>query len=133
MTRAGQDRGRSRVVLAPTSSRERLNQHKAWPVERIRGDGVQQRRMHDIGDYILPALAARTRFCGYDGGGKVRTVIIDEDSEDQLLTNLRRREGPEQLALRARVSWLYGRWLKEQAQSHGAAVVRSLPWDTTFG
>lgn len=84
------------------------------------------------GDFILPALASQAAFAGVQNGGRVRALFIDEESEEQLLTNLRQREGHEQLPRRARVSWLYGRWLKEQAQDNGASVVPSRPWDTLF-
>jgi len=83
------------------------------------------------GDFILPALAAQTSFCGYPGDGHVRAIIIDEDDEAQLLRNFEGRESTSQ-PLRARVSWLYGRWLKQQAEASGAAVIASRPWQTLF-
>jgi 2-phosphoglycerate kinase len=83
------------------------------------------------GDYVLPRLAAQTSFCGYPGDGRVRAIIIDEDDEDQLLQNFLARESKLQ-PLRARVSWLYGRWLKQQAEASGAVVVPSRPRDTLF-
>ncbi len=48
------------------------------------------------GDYILPALASRSRFSNVQNDGRVRAVFIDEESEEQLLTSLRKREGREQ-------------------------------------
>jgi len=83
------------------------------------------------GDFILPVLAAQTSFCGYPGDGQVRVIIIDEDDEAQLLRNFEERESTSQ-PMRARVSWLHGRWLKQQAEASGAAVISSRPWQTLF-
>ena len=83
------------------------------------------------GDFILPALAAQTSFCGYPGDGQVRAIIIHEDDEAQLLRNFEERESTSQ-PLRARVSWLHGRWLKQQTEASGAAVIASRPWQTLF-
>ena len=30
------------------------------------------------------------------------------------------------------MSWLHGRWLKQQAEASGAAVIASRPWQTLF-
>jgi 2-phosphoglycerate kinase len=83
------------------------------------------------GDFISPALAAQKSFCGNPNDGQVRTVIIDEDDEGRLLKNFEARESALQ-PKRARVSWLYGRWLKKEAQTSGAIVVSSRPWNTLF-
>jgi hypothetical protein len=73
----------------------------------------------------------KTSFCGYPGDGRVRAIIIDEDDEEQLLRNFVERESRLQ-PLRAHVSWLHGRWLKQQAETGGATVVPSRPRDTLF-
>jgi 2-phosphoglycerate kinase len=84
------------------------------------------------GDFILPALAAQKNFCGYpSNAGQVRAIVIDEDDDQQLLRNFAKRESAVQ-EVRARVSWLYGRWLKQEAEANGAIVVPSRPWDTLF-
>jgi len=83
------------------------------------------------GDFILPALAAQTSFRGYPSDAQVRSVIIDEDNEQQLLKNFGERESAMQ-PLRARVSWLYGRWLKQEAEASGAIIIPSRPWKTLF-
>ena len=83
------------------------------------------------GDFILPALAAQTSFCGYPGDGQVRAIIVHEDDEAQLLRNFEEHESTSQ-PLRARVSWLHGRWLKQEAEASGAAVIASRPWQTLF-
>ena len=83
------------------------------------------------GDFILPRLAGQTSFCGYPSDSRVRAIIIEEDDEEQLLQNFLARESKLQ-PRRARVSWLYGRWLKRQAEASGAIVVPSRPRDTLF-
>jgi 2-phosphoglycerate kinase len=85
------------------------------------------------GDFIHPALAAQTTFAGIPNNGQVRAVFLHEDDEGQLLANFAQREpaaGPQ--VTRARVSWLYGQWLKREAVQHGLAVLPARPWDTLF-
>src|SRR3712207_5308329 len=68
------------------------------------------------GDFIHPALAARTRFNEEPNDGRVRAVFLHEPDERQLLANFLQREpesGPQ--VLRARVSALYGQWLQREA------------------
>lgn len=76
------------------------------------------------GDFILPALAVQypEQVCG---------VFIYESDESQILANYLRRE-PESgtQTLRARVSWLYGEWLKREAEGLDVTVLTSRPWDT---
>src|SRR5690349_9916603 len=67
------------------------------------------------GDFIHPALAAQKTFSGIPNDGQVRAVFLYESDEQQLLTNFLQREpesGPQ--VVRARVSWLYGQWLKQE-------------------
>jgi 2-phosphoglycerate kinase len=76
------------------------------------------------GGFILPALAA-------EYGEQVRGIFIYESDESQILANYLRREpgsGPQ--AFRARVSWLYGEWLKQEAERLDVSVLASRPWDT---
>jgi 2-phosphoglycerate kinase len=85
------------------------------------------------GDFIHPALAAQEAFAGFANDGRVRAVFLDEPDEGQLLANFLKRE-PEASpqATRARVSWLYGRWLRTEADRFGLPVVPARPWDTVF-
>jgi hypothetical protein len=56
-----------------------------------------------------------------------------EDDEQQLLMNYLQREpesGPQ--IVRARVSWLYGQWLKQEAQRYSLLALPARPWDTIF-
>ncbi|MFL5804676.1 MAG: hypothetical protein ACJ8CR_23390 [Roseiflexaceae bacterium] len=85
------------------------------------------------GDFIAPALAALPSFAGLPNDGQVRTIFLYEADEQQLLTNFLQREpesGPQ--TTRARVSWLYGQWLKQEAERYGLPMVPARPWDTIF-
>lgn len=85
------------------------------------------------GDFILPALAAQVTFAGVSGNNAVRSIFLYEGNEAQLLANFLQREpesGPQHK--RARVSWLYGQWLKHQAEHYQLVVVPARPWDTVF-
>lgn len=85
------------------------------------------------GDFILPALAALSQFGQYANNGRVRGVFIDEQDEAQIAANYLAREpenGPQEK--RARVSWLYNRWLKQEAGRLGLLSLPARPWDTLF-
>jgi hypothetical protein len=85
------------------------------------------------GDFIHPALAAQPSYAGQPNDGRVRGVFLHEPDERQLVTNYLQREpdtGPQ--TVRARVSVLYGHWLKAEAERLGVAVVEARPWETVF-
>lgn len=85
------------------------------------------------GDFIHPALAAQSEFAGQPNAGRVRAVFVAEPDEQQLVANFLQREpeeGPQ--VTRARVSVLYGQWLKHSAEAHGLPVVAARPWETVF-
>jgi hypothetical protein len=85
------------------------------------------------GDFIDPALAARERFGDEPNHGRVRAVFLDEPDETQLVANFAQRE-PDQgaQAVRARVSVLYGQWLRREAERLGLPVVAARPWESVF-
>ena len=85
------------------------------------------------GDFILPALAALPQFGEYPNNGRVRGVFIDEPDEAQIIANYLARE-PEHgtQEKRARVSWLYNQWLKQEADRLGLINLPARPWDTLF-
>ena len=85
------------------------------------------------GDFILPALAAQPAFAGIPNGGQVRAVFLYEPDEAQLIRNFLQRE-PErgQQVGRAQVSWLYGQWLKQEAERHKLVALPARPWDSLF-
>ena len=85
------------------------------------------------GDFIHPALAAQESFASIPNDGQVRAVFLYEADEQQLLSNFLQREpesGPQ--TTRARVSWLYGQWLKQEAERYGLPALPARPWDTVF-
>jgi len=85
------------------------------------------------GDFILPALAAQTTFGWSPNAGQVRAVFLYEEDEAQLLNNFLQREparGPQHK--RARVSWLYGQWLKKEAERYNIVALPARPWDNLF-
>ena len=85
------------------------------------------------GDFIHPALAAQTSFAGFPNEGRVRAIFLDEPDEQQLVANFLRRESEaDPQGTRARVSWLYGQWLKQEAERLGLPVFAARPWDTLF-
>jgi 2-phosphoglycerate kinase len=85
------------------------------------------------GDFIHPSLAAQKSFAGLANDGRVRAIFLYEADEQQLLTNFLQREPESGLqGTRARVSWLYGQWLKEEAERYGLPALPARPWDTLF-
>lgn len=80
------------------------------------------------GDFLLPSFAARAEYGGYPAEGRVRGVFIYEDAA-QISLNYKRREGDPQ-PVRARVSQLYGEWLRAEAKRHGQISLPARPWDT---
>lgn len=81
------------------------------------------------GDFLLPELI--DRFAGDADAGRVHAVFLDEPDEARLVRNFAERE-PEagEQVKRARVSWLYGQWLKREAERYGVPVAPARPWDT---
>jgi 2-phosphoglycerate kinase len=85
------------------------------------------------GDFILPELAARTQFMDEPNNGRVRAVFLYEPDEAQLSRNYALREPSAGLQnKRARVSWLYGQWLKTETERFGIPLLPARPWDTVF-
>jgi 2-phosphoglycerate kinase len=85
------------------------------------------------GDFIHPSLAAQESLAGLANDGRVRAIFLYEEDEQQLLTNFLQREPDSGLqSTRAWVSWLYGQWLKEEAERYGLPVLPARPWDTLF-
>jgi 2-phosphoglycerate kinase len=83
------------------------------------------------GDFILPMVA--TSFSGSSLQNQIRTIFLYEESEDQFRHNFLQRE-PEQglQKTRARVSWLYGQWLKQETERVGAITLPARPWNDLF-
>lgn len=83
------------------------------------------------GDFILPILA--TSFSGSPIQSQIRTLFLYEESEEQFHHNFLQREpehGPQKT--RAHVSWLYGQWLKQEAERVGVLTLPARPWNDLF-
>lgn len=83
------------------------------------------------GDFILPELAARTRFGEQENGGRVRAIFVTETGPDQIAANYHAREGDAQL-FRARLSWLNNEWLASECHRHGIPTLLARPWETVI-
>ena len=76
------------------------------------------------GDYILPELIA-------EYSNRVKAVFLYEDDEDHIVKNFLLREPDEgQQRKRAQVSWLLGRWLRDECERLGLAAIPSRPGET---
>jgi len=85
------------------------------------------------GDFLLPSLAAQTSFAGQLNAGRVQALFLYETDERQLRANLAQREPDLGLhTKRARVSWLYGQWLKREAARDGLPAIPARPWETVL-
>ena len=76
------------------------------------------------GDYVLPEVLPTI-------ASQVAGVFLYEPDENQILRNFAQREpvAGEQ-AKRAHVSWLFGRWLREECARYGAIALEPRPWKT---
>ena len=83
------------------------------------------------GDFILPSLAVRPTYGDVAVGGQVRAVFLYEADEAQLRRNYLLRDGREQ-AGRARASWHYSEWLRQEAARLRLPAVAARPWDTVL-
>jgi 2-phosphoglycerate kinase len=94
------------------------------------------------GDGILPELAAQHRFgelkhfWGLQTEREVRAVFLFEQDEQAILQSMDTRGrgfqdlAPQEQRAMARSSWLYGQWLRQEAQAHGLPLLPARPWDT---
>jgi 2-phosphoglycerate kinase len=85
------------------------------------------------GDFIHPSLGDRQAYGEQPNAGRVQSVFVHEPDEAQLLANLATREPTDEPPLkRARVSWLYGEWLADEARRRDQPVVEARPWESLF-
>ncbi len=74
------------------------------------------------GDYVLPEVLPRA-------GKRIAAVFLYEPDEMQIVRNFAQREPDAgEQAKRARVSWLFGQWLREECGRYGAVALPSRPW-----
>jgi hypothetical protein len=85
------------------------------------------------GAWITPELAAR-RCVASD---EVRAVFIDEPVAEEIMASIlersKRTEPDARQLIVARVAWLYGNWIREQAERHGVPLVAARPRGTLVG
>ncbi len=96
------------------------------------------------GDGLLPALAAQRSFPTMHfpyapDTNAVRSVFLVEPDEEAVLYSMRQRgrgftdlSSKEQEAL-VHASWLYGQWLRRQADHYNLPIVEVRPWETLVG
>ena len=98
------------------------------------------------GDGIVPAFAARKTYAGHQSGlgdvrggaGDVRAVFVIEENEEALLGTLQGRgagygdKPSEEQRIHARMNWLYGQWLAQEARHYRLPIVAPRPWATLF-
>jgi 2-phosphoglycerate kinase len=89
------------------------------------------------GDGLLPSLAVQSQFDNMTAApGEVRAVFLVEDQEQRLFNSaLQRGRGFEEGGLAEqrriiRANWLFGQWLKMEAQRLSLPVLAPHPWET---
>jgi 2-phosphoglycerate kinase len=83
------------------------------------------------GDFLLPALATLPVYAGVPAAGRVQTLVIYEEDEEQFARNFLAREGEPQPG-RARASWRHSEWLRQEAARLGLPAIPARPWDSVF-
>ncbi len=83
------------------------------------------------GDFITPELCTMSSYASIEAGTRVRSLIIAENDESQIIENYRVREGSLQQD-RAHLSWLYNGWLCSEAKRLGVAVIEARPWHSVL-
>ena len=96
------------------------------------------------GDGLLPQTVASPRFSelkrfyGLSLTNEVRAVFLFEADQQAILQHMLARGRafqdlpPEQQYQLAHASWLYGEWLRQEAEDYHVPVIASRPWETLF-
>ena len=83
------------------------------------------------GAWVTPQLVRLRRYDGVDASDRVRGVFVHEPDPAQVLRTMARRRGRSQPTgfqrSIARVCWLHGNWLTEEAGRLGVPVVPARP------
>lgn len=95
------------------------------------------------GDGIAPSLIGRQspvlphiRDAGLMAG--VRTIFVDEPDEEMIFANMRsrgrgfERMPPDEQHVNAHAAWLYGEWLRDEAEKYHALMIPARPLETLF-
>ncbi len=101
-------------------------------IEAVAENHADQREPVVIeGDAILPSLLDRPSMRARVAAGKIRAVFLYEPDEEALRANFRARgRGYDALEGHARKNWLYGEWIRQEAERRGHPTVPARPWDT---
>ncbi len=83
------------------------------------------------GDFIMPALAAQSRFGDFDAAGQVRALFLYEEDEEQIRRNYLARDGEDQPG-RARISWRQSMAIRQDAERLGLPAIPARPWETVL-
>jgi 2-phosphoglycerate kinase len=82
------------------------------------------------GAWLTPAFAAKR--CAESP--EVRAVFIDEPDEAAIMSSIlersKRAEPDARQKIVGRVAWLYGNWLRDEAEQHGVTMVNRNPKET---
>jgi 2-phosphoglycerate kinase len=88
------------------------------------------------GDGLLPHLAVQLEIADVPTAGWIRAVFIHEPDEAALHEAMFARQrgydraSPEEQRTQVRMSWLYGNWLRDEAERRGLPIVAARPWGT---
>lgn len=110
----------------------RYAQRMAQAIELVIANHLENRSPAVIeGDFIMPALAAQSRFGDFAATGQVRSLFLYEEDEDQIRRNYLAREGEDQPG-RARISWRQSEGIRQEAQRRGLPAIPARPWTTVL-
>jgi 2-phosphoglycerate kinase len=82
------------------------------------------------GDGILPSLFERASVRARAANGRVRAVFLYEPDEEALYGSHRSRGRGLTDRPHARKNFLFGQWLKREAERRGLPTLPARPWDT---
>ena len=82
------------------------------------------------GDGILPSLFDRTSVRARATNGRVRAVFLTEDDEDALYANFQARQRGLRTSAHAQKNFLFGQWLKREAERRGIPLAPARPWQS---
>lgn len=83
------------------------------------------------GDFIIPALATLPAYDNIPANGQIKALFMYEEEEAQIARNYRMREDREQPD-RARSSWLFSEWLRQECVRHDIPTLAARPWETVL-
>jgi 2-phosphoglycerate kinase len=82
------------------------------------------------GDGLLPTLFERPSVRLRTEDGWVRAVFLYEPEESAIYTNMQTRARGLADIAHARKNWLYGQWLRQEAEARNIPTLPVRPWDT---